>query len=401
MRSTPGTRSGLRRCCAAVAALVCTALTTVGAQAAVAAGASQQVQPVCRDGGTGTLHCFAVVESTTSSGARNGSGGPPRGHGANDIQAAYRLPVTQGSGQTIAIVDAFNDPSAASDLAVYRKTYGLPPCTASSGCFRKLNEQGAAGHYPPFDPGWAVEESLDLDMVSAACPLCHIVLVEASVPSGQDLGAAENTAAGLGVAAISNSFGTQEYNGMQTLGRDFAHGGTTTVVATGDFGFGPASFPAVLRTSLAVGGTTLAKSTNARGWSERAWFAAGSGCSAYVNKPAWQTDNHCFMRTVADVSAVADKLAVYDTSIPPGFGVNPGFIVVGGTSASAPLIAGVVGLAGNGTTITSAYPYQHSAGFFDVVGGSNGYCGGDYLCNGVKGYDAPTGLGTPNGTSGL
>jgi len=108
------------------------------------------------------------------------------------------------------------------------------------------------------------------------------------------------------------------------------------------------------------------------------------------------------MRTVADVSAAADNIAMYDSNIPPGYdGLEPGFVVVAGTSASSPFIAGVVGLAGNGTTITAAFPYQHRGGFFDVVGGSNGFCGGDYLCDAVKGYDAPTGVGTPDGTSGL
>jgi subtilase family serine protease len=107
------------------------------------------------------------------------------------------------------------------------------------------------------------------------------------------------------------------------------------------------------------------------------------------------------MRTVADVAAAADDIAVYDTSVPQGSGVQPGFFVVGGTSAAAPFVAGVIGLAGNGATLTSAYPYAHRSGFFDVVGGNNGYCGGDYLCDGVRGYDGPTGLGTPRGTAGL
>lgn len=158
---------------------------------------------------------------------------------------------------------------------------------------------------------------------------------------------------------------------------------------------------------IAVGGTSLLLATNARGYSEIAWSGASSGCSAYIAKPSWQHDNRCSMRMVADVSADADPnpgLAVYDTSFPPGFdGLNPGWIAVGGTSASSPFVAGVVGLAGNGKTMASSFPYHHVSEFFDVVGGSNGFCGGvhDYLCNAVKGYDGPTGIGTPNGSGAL
>ncbi|MDQ6848790.1 MAG: S8 family serine peptidase [Actinomycetota bacterium] len=371
--------------------------TTVKATAS--SGSQSQVQAVC-NASADEMRCFALV--TPGRTASRDGGGPPPGYGAPDIESAYKLPVSLGSGQTIAVVDAFDDPTAAADLAVYRNTYGLPPCTTASGCFRKLNQRGLSSHYPSFDPGWSVEISLDLDMVSAACPLCHIVLVEGNTPSIKDLAAAEDSAAKLNVSAISNSYGLQEFNGMDQFAKDYTHAGTTIVVSTGDFGFGPANFPAVLSTVIAVGGTELGTSTSKRGWSETVAPFAASGCSAYVNKPSWQKDNHCFMRTVADVSAVADNAAVYDTSIPPGFfGLQPGFIVVGGTSVSSPLIAGVIGLAGNGKTIAPSFPYQNRRGLFDVVGGSNGYCGGDYLCDGVRGYDGPTGLGTPKGVSGL
>jgi subtilase family serine protease len=334
-------------------------------------------------------------------------GGTIIGYLAAQLQSAYRLPTSRGAGQTIAIVDAFDDPTAASDLATYRSTNRLASCTTSNGCFRKLNESGAAGPYPPADPGWGIEISLDLDMVSAACPKCHIVLVEGSSNSVLDLGVSEDTAAALGVAAISNSYGLPEFNGMQQFEKYYTHPGTTILVASGDFGFGPANFPAVMSNVVAVGGTTLLPASNARGWSEIAWYAASSGCSAYIAKPSWQPGNHCFMRTVADVSADSDPnpgLAVYDTSFPPGFdGLNPGWIAVGGTSASSPFIAGVVGLAGNGKTMSPGFAYHHVGDFFDVVGGSNGFCGTvfNYLCNGVKGYDAPTGIGTPNGSAGL
>jgi subtilase family serine protease len=348
------------------------------------------------------VQCFVVIETARTPRTTGGAGTtPPAGLGATDLQSAYQLPVAQGAGQTIAIVDAFDDPTAASDMAVYRRTYGLPPCTQRSGCFRKLNQLAEASHYPSFDPGWAVEISLDLDMVSAACPLCHIVLVEGNSDLVSDLAAAEDTAAAQQVSAISNSYGLQEYNGMGHVAKHYRHPGTSIVVASGDTGFSPPNFPAVLAGVIAVGGTELAPAPSARGWSETVAQFASSGCSAYIAKPAWQTDTHCSMRTVADVAAAADDIAVYDTSIPPGSGIQPGFFVVGGTSAAAPLVAGVIGLADNGASITSEYPYAHRSGFFDVVGGSNGYCGGDYLCDAVRGYDGPTGLGTPRGTAGL
>jgi hypothetical protein len=205
-----------------------------------------------------------------------------------------------------------------------------------------------------------------------------------------------DTAVRLGAVAVSNSYGLDEFNGMMGFAHYYRHPGTAITVSSGDFGFRPASFPAVLDTVTAVGGTSLTKTPGtARGWTEKAWDGAGSGCSAYVAKPAFQHDTHCGMRTVADISAVSDPntgVAVYDS-----FEV-PGWIVVGGTSAAAPLIGGIYGLAANPAHTTPAYPYTHRSALYDVVGGTNGFCGGDYLCAARRGYDGPTGLGTPNGT---
>jgi subtilase family serine protease len=378
--------------------------SVAGGTISQAADAGASSTPVCATPAPGTAHCLADVVTGLPI-AR--STGTIIGYSASQLESAYKLPITRGAGQTIALVDAYDDPTAESDLATYRSANGLAPCTTSNGCFRKLNESGAAGPYPIADPGWGIEISLDLDMVSAGCPRCHIVLVEGSSPSVLDLGISEDTAAGLGVAAISNSYGLPEFNGMQQYEKYYRHPGTAILVSTGDFGFGPANFPAVMSSVIAVGGTSLSPATSARGYSEIAWNGASSGCSAYITKPSWQHDTRCSMRMVADVSADADPnpgLAVYDTSFPPGFdGLNPGWIAVGGTSASSPFVAGVVGLAGNGKTMASSFPYHHVSDFFDVVGGSNGFCGGihDYLCNAVKGYDGPTGIGSPNGAGGL
>jgi subtilase family serine protease len=263
-----------------------------------------------------------------------------------------------------------------------------------------VNQRG--GSTPPHpNAGWGVEIALDVQAVSAACPNCHILLVEADSPSFNNIGKSVNTAVRLGADVVSNSYGGEEFNGVVNLGATYyTHPGVAQVAASGDFGFGPAQFPASWSTVIGAGGTRLTKSKGV--WHETAWWGAGSGCSAWIDKPRWQHDTHCPMRTVADLSAVADPdtgFAVYDTF---GLGSHNGWIQVGGTSLSAPLIAGMIGLAGNAEQLDSgAYIYAHRSGLADVVGGSNGYCGGDYLCKAKTGYDAPTGWGSPRGTSAL
>lgn len=342
-----------------------------------------------------TAQCLAVFSSTGSFGPHAGA---PAGFGPADLRDAYKLPAAAGAGQTVAIVDAFDDPTAEADLAVYRRQYGLPACTTANGCFAKVNQDGQASPLPMPDPNWSVEISLDVDMVSAACPGCHILLVEGDDAAMQSLGAAEDSAAQSGAAAVSNSYGLGEFNGMDQYASHYVHPGVPILASSGDSGFRAAFFPAVLGNVIAVGGTSLTRAANARGWSESAWSGAGSACSAWIPKPVWQHDPHCGMRTVADVSAVADPktgLAVYDTTVPRGL---PGWLVVGGTSASAPFVAGVIGLAGTAGKYNDASSlYAHAGELFDATGGSNGYCGKDYLCTGVRGYDAPTGLGSPNG----
>jgi subtilase family serine protease len=325
---------------------------------------------------------------------------PKDGYGPADIASAYALDTSLGAGQTIAIVDAYDNPRVAADLAIYRATWGLPPCTTANGCFRKVNQRG--GSTPPRgDPGWGVEIALDVQAVSAACPNCSILLVEADSASFNNIGKSVNTAVRLGADVVSNSYGGDEFNGVMNLGATYyTHPGVAQVVSSGDWGFGPASFPASWGTTIAAGGTSLSQTST--GWQETAWWGSGSGCSAWVDKPAWQVDPNCPMRTVADLSAVADPdpgFAVYDTY---GLGKHAGWIAVGGTSLSAPLIAGMIGLAANAELLGSArHIYRHRDGLADVIGGTNGYCGGDYLCRAKTGYDAPTGLGSPRGVSAL
>jgi subtilase family serine protease len=332
----------------------------------------------------------------------------PKGWGARSIETAYRLPLAKGAGQTIGIADAFSTPHLASDLAVYRKDYGLPPCTTASGCLRIVNQEGDPSPLPHADPlGWGVEETLDVSMVSAACPLCKIIVVEGKAPTYGDLAAAVNTAVRLGAGVVSNSYGARESGFTQVYAKDYRHPGHVIVASSGDEGFTAANFPANLADVTAAGGTKLTKAKNARGWTETVWNnadgASGSGCSAYVAKPAWQHDPDCPMRTVTDVASVATNIALYDSSVTRKLG-GP-WINISGTSASSPLIAGIYGLAGNAATVPPGYEYAHTSALFDVTKGNNDWlneahgasCGYDYLCVAKKGYDGPTGFGTPDG----
>ncbi|MEP6799327.1 MAG: carboxypeptidase regulatory-like domain-containing protein, partial [Lapillicoccus sp.] len=323
----------------------------------------------------------------------------PDGYGPGDLQDAYKLPgASAGGGQVVAIVDAFDNPNAESDLAVYRQQYGLAPCTTANGCFRKVNQRGEQSGYPPADPGWAGEIALDVDMVSAACPKCQILLVEGDSNSLDDLGAAVDMAVQLGAKYVSNSYGVgAEDPSTLPLNAHYDHPGVAITVSTGDNGTGP-SWPATTATVTAVGGTSLSTATSARGWSESAWAGAGSGCSTQEPKPDWQDDPDCPMRAEADVSAVADPatgVAVYNSFS------DGGWTVYGGTSASAPIIAGTYALGGQPApgTYPGSYPYAARNQLFDVTSGDNGSCAIAYICHAVPGYDGPTGLGTPNGVA--
>jgi hypothetical protein len=341
---------------------------------------------------------------TASPLAGSGVGG---GYDPADLRSAYALPSeTAGAGQTVAIVDAFDDPNAEADLAVYRSRYGLPACTSSGGCFRKVNQSGGTS-YPAANSGWAVEISLDLDMVSAACPKCHLLLVEATTNEDINLYTAEDEAAALGATEISNSWGGEEYVGESEDDVFFHHPGVPITFSAGDSGY-EAEYPAASPDVIAVGGTALKRASNSRGWSETAWSKTGSGCSALESKPAWQTDSGCADRTIGDVSAVAapeTPLSVADSyKLPAEFSVpEAGWTLVGGTSASSPLVAGTMALASAharsfpGAQALYLQAHQRGTGTLDdVVSGSDGKCG-SYLCTAGPGYDGPTGLGTPEG----
>jgi subtilase family serine protease len=317
----------------------------------------------------------------------------PSGFSPADLRSAYNVTGTGASSTTIAIVDAFGYPNAESDLATYRSQFGLPACTTANGCFKKVNQRGVQGSYPRTNTGWSQETALDLDMASAMCPGCSLLLVEADSASFQNLATAVNTAAAMGAHAISNSYGGSE-SGSSSFEPFYNYAGIAVTVSSGDSGFG-VEFPASSPHVTAVGGTSLVRSGNSRGWSETAWSGAGSGCSAVYAKPTWQTDSGCARRTVADVSAVADPntgVAVFG----PASATRSAWLVFGGTSVAAPLIAGIYGV--NGTAVNHGNdPYRHPSSINDVTSGSNGSCGGSYLCTAVAGFDGPTGLGTPKG----
>ena len=321
----------------------------------------------------------------------------PHGYGPAQLTGAYALPATAPGTPTIGIVDAFDDPNIEADLAVYSSTYGLPSCTTANGCFRKVNQSGGTS-YPTADAGWALEIALDVETAHAICPNCKILLVEATNNSFTNLGTAVNRAVTMGANVVSNSYGGSEFSTETSADSQyFNHPGVMITASSGDGGYG-VEYPAASRYVTAVGGTTLTVNGSNQWVSETAWSGAGSGCSAYETKPSWQTDTGCARRTVADVSAVADPntgASVYDSFTYNG---QSGWFQVGGTSLAAPLVASVYALTGTtGSATYGSTPYSHTSSLHDVTSGSNGSCGGSYLCTATTGFDGPTGLGTPNG----
>lgn len=325
----------------------------------------------------------------------------PKGYGPADLQSAYKLSGLSAGGRTVAIVDAYNDPTAETDLATYRTKFGLAACTTANGCFKKIDQRGGTA-YPRTNAGWAQEISLDLDMVSATCPSCKILLVEANSASFADLGTAVNKAATIaGVSAISNSYGGGDAADA-SYGSYYNHPGIAVTASTGDSGYQGGSYPASSSYVTAVGGTSLTRATTtSRGWTETVWSGAESGCSAFNTalSAAASSDTGCTKRAIADVSAVSDPntgVAVYDSTKSQG---SSGWMVFGGTSASAPIVASVYVLSGNTAGYANAIPYSHTSSLFDVTSGSNGSCVTTQWCNSRPGWDGPTGLGTPNGSA--
>ncbi|SCK22606.1 S8 family serine peptidase [Vogesella sp. LIG4] len=381
------------------------------------AGVAYYHIPVCPGpANAGTVRCHAHVltdiKGVPQATKAGGSGTPvlpSSGFGSPQFQGAYGLSGlsgSPGSGMTVAIVDAYDNPRAEQDLAYYSTAWGLPSCTTANGCFRKVNQNGGT-NYPRANAGWALEIALDVQTVHAVCPNCRILLVEASSSSISNLLAAENYAAAH-ANVVSNSWGSSEFSGEASY--DTYFGRVLTTVSSGDSGYG-AQWPAASRNVIAVGGTTLMLSVTGSSYtrySEAVWSGSGSGCSKYLPQSVWQSNYFlihgnpspsCNNRVIADVAADADPgtgAAVYDSY---GYNGQSGWFVVGGTSLASPIIAAIYAMAGNGLDTASIYRnVNYGSTIYDVKSGSNSNSGcSDNLCSGLPGFDGPSGLGTPIG----
>jgi subtilase family serine protease len=314
------------------------------------------------------------------------------------LRAAYGLTGLDATG-TVAVIDADGYTNLESDLGVYRSQFGLPACTKANGCLRVIDQTGGTS-LPAMNVGWAGETALDVDAVSAICPSCKILVVQAKSASISNLGIAANTAAKQpGVVAISNSYGGGDISDA-SAGAYYNHPGIAVTASTGDNGYQGGSFPASSAYVVAVGGTSLVMSGLTR-VSESAWSGAGSGCStvnaALAGAAAFGTG--CAKRAIADVSAAADPanggMAVYY----PTSARASTWAQVGGTSEASPIVASVFALAGGvpAGVQANSLPYQHATSLRDVVAGSNGSCPTTQWCKARAGWDGPTGLGVPNG----
>jgi hypothetical protein len=322
------------------------------------------------------------------------------GWSAKDLEAAYDLPsATKGKGQNVYIVDAYDNPDVVSDFAAYRKGMGLP-----AGTLNKYNQDGQMSDYPQGGPGWGVEIDLDVEMASASCPKCTINLVEANSNAWSDIETAEQEAITLGGTIVSNSYG-----GSGASCSDYDTKGVTYLASAGDSGYSIFD-PADCESVIAVGGTFLNNASGKRKYNEVVWTDSGGGCSSQP-KPPWQKDPDCAYRTANDVAAVAVNASEYDTYS------EGGWITVDGTSISSPLVAGMVGLAGNSTkqdggkNLWNAFSklsfkkQEKDRNIYYISSGSDGQCGGEYLCTAGTGqfgiYSGPTGWGTPHGVGAL
>jgi len=354
---------------------------------------------------TGKFRCHARIRTSTA-GLGISAYATPGGYGPAELQSAYGIDpaITVTDRPTIAIVDAYGYTAIESDLATYRAQYGLPPCTTANGCLKVVNEDGLAAPLPrdpPTSDDWTIETALDIDMVSAACPKCNILVLQSS-DAADGLFKAQNAAARLGATVISNSWGAPEETStppeiMAQTEAALDHPGIAIFVAAGDAGYNDANagpdYPGTSAHVITVGGTRLVRDASPRGWRETAWSKGGSACSWSIPKPAYQTESPCAFKATTDIAAVGDPLtglAVFNARA-------GGWIGVGGTSASAPFVAAIFAATGNGAQSSGAFLAANASKLNDVTIGSNGTCGTTtLLCNAAAGWDGPTGYGTPN-----
>ncbi len=297
-----------------------------------------------------------------------------------DFQARYKLPSNQkGVAQIVAIVDAYDNPNVASDIAEYRSEFGL-----GTANFRKYNQEGERKNYPSASTAWGVEIDLDLEMVSAACPLCTIYLIEANSAGGSDLEKTEAEAVRLNAHIATNSWVCSDSVSCVDA-KYFRHAGVAYLAADGDSGFNELSVPAAFDSVAAIGGTALSKTGSK--YSETIWDGLG-GCAKHIDKPRWRHDKFCAYRLLNDAAAVASGIAEYDTY---GYG---GWLTVNGTSAAAPLLAGVFALSGNATKQQGGRTFwqarQHNF-LYRLSGPCRAYRFGRYTT--CSGWGSPKGIG--------
>lgn len=371
-------------------------------------------QTVCGTAGAGFASCFVQVlqpGSTTQqvpqvngsapAASPNSAGGSPgatvatpSGLSPSTIDSVYGFSVATngGAGKTIAIVDAYDDPGASSDLNAFSQQWGLPQCTTSNPCFTKVNQSGGAS-YPGGNSSWDLEISLDIEWAHALAPASTILLVEANSNSFADLTAAEQYA-GAHADYVSNSWGGSEFSGETTYDSAFtapAGRNVSYFVATGDTG-GAVEYPSTSPNVVAVGGTSLLFSTSGTFSAENAWSGGGGGCSTVEAAPSTQSSFSQYAqvgcngrRSTPDVSLDADPgsgVAVYDSTPYSG---SSGWWTVGGTSASTPMWAAESAVLGS--AVNSATVYSAAIPFRDILAGGNGH-------STLTGYDLATGRGS-------
>ena len=369
-------------------------------------------QSTCSTASPKHVRCLAIRRNIFVNGVRQHALTPLVGtaFGANALRRAYSVTSVGARYKVIAIVDAMHSASAFDDVNSYRKMYALPALTncgvdgqttnslpsGKDSCFIQENQDGVVDNSTETtDTGWAQEIALDLEMASAICPHCSILLVEAKSTNFSDLNLAVETAAAFqGVTAISNSYGGSDVSeSKQPAYAAAAAAGIAVVASSGDSGYGVSS-PASFSSVVGVGGTTLNTDGGYRWTGEAAWPKGGSGCSQLNPAPAWQDPavTGCAGKSVVDVAAVAD----------PASGVAVHFegqwYTFGGTSAAAPIVAALFGMKANFGDSAGAFLWQNRGLLHDVTSGTNGRCLTALFCNAAIGFDGPTGWGSPSGT---
>jgi subtilase family serine protease len=313
----------------------------------------------------------------------------PTGLSPAEIRTAYSWQsIGSGAGKTIAIVDAFDDPTAENDLNVFSQQYGLPACTTSNGCFKKVNQTGGS-NLPRKDAGWALEISLDVQWAHAIAPGAKILLVEAKTNSFTNLLAAEDYAK-THAQYVSNSWGGSEFSGESSYDSHFVQSGVSFFVSAGDAGL-PAEYPSSSPKVISVGGTRLSN-IGSPSFQETGWSNGGGGCSQYETATAAQSGFSGYAqvkcggkRATPDLSLDADPasgVSVYDSTTYQG---QSGWFTVGGTSASSPMVAARAAV--QGAVVDSAYVYGSSIAYRDITVGNNGA-----PC--LTGYDLCAGRGS-------